>query len=74
MINIPPESQPKITLQKPKPLLTAEKNLSFAMYLPLRIPSKSTPATFVEAIHFNERRKKERREEGERAEGYGEMR
>ena len=46
-LQIPPESQPKITLQNPNPFFTADKNLSLAMYFPLRIPSKSTPATFT---------------------------
>src|SRR6202165_5566719 len=40
-------SQPNTTSQKPKPLSTAEKNLSRWMYLPRSTPSMSDTATFT---------------------------
>jgi hypothetical protein len=40
-------SQPNTTSQKPKPLSTAEKNLSRWMYLPRSTPSMSETATFT---------------------------
>ena len=44
------ESQPKTTLQKPKPLSAAERNLSTWMYLPRRIPSTSATAVTVAGL------------------------
>lgn len=47
-------SQPKTAELKPKPDSTVERNLSFDITLPRRIPDESTPATLTLMSFFKE--------------------